>query len=88
LLSDAVRECGFDAVSFKSSLGTGNNLTCFKGDAFEMVARTERVQEVRGLRYEIAELPSQRQKFNKTKYEEDKNDPLSTLIHSMSKPKA
>jgi hypothetical protein len=83
LFSDAIRECGFDAVTFKSSVGPGINLVCFRSGSFEMEQGSERVHHVSGLRYEIEQLDAQPQTFDPKKFSEDKNDPLSTVLHGI-----
>ena len=85
LFADSVREADFDAVSFKSSLGPGYNLACFRSDVFEMVPGSEHVHEVVTLHYEFKDVQTAAQNYDKKLLEEDSDDPLSTLIHGMSK---
>lgn len=85
LFSDAVRAEGFEGLTFGSSVGTGTNLTCFAGDAFEMVAGSESVQEVLSLDYQLAEAPVLPQDYDKDKYAKDEESPLSTLLHGMAR---
>jgi hypothetical protein len=83
--ADAIRESGFDAVTFRSSLGPGINLTCFTSDVFEMVPDSESVQEVTSLTYGIIEARKLPATYESDEYEEVKNDPLATIIHGMAR---
>lgn len=85
MFGDAVRESGFDAVSFRSSLAGGINLTCFAEDAFEIVSGSEQVHEIASLSYSIIPAP-QVPKHKEEEFTEIKGDPLSTILHSMAKP--
>lgn len=82
--ADAIRESGFDAVTFRSSLGPGINLTCFSSDAFEMVPDSESVQEVTSLTYKIIDARKLPATYEPGEYKEVKNDPLSMIIHGMA----
>lgn len=86
--ADAIRESGFEAVTFRSSLGTGVNLTCFASDVFELVPDSESVQEVTSLAYGIIEARMMSATYDSheyEEYEEVKHDPLSTIIHGMGR---
>jgi hypothetical protein len=86
MFGDAVREAGFDAVSFRSSLAGGINLTCFAQDAFEIVSGSEQVHEIASLSYSIVAAPQIPKKYNEGDFTEIKGDPLSTIIYSMTRP--
>lgn len=83
LFSDAIRESGFEAVTFKSSLGPGTNLTCFASDAFELVPDSESVYGVGSLNYEIAERRQMPKSFKSDEFKEIKEGPLSSLMHGL-----
>lgn len=85
LLSDAIREEGFEGVSFKSSVGPGINLACFDPSAFELVQGSEEAYEVTQLSYGIERADVQSPTYDKEKFEPDSADPVSSLVHGMSK---
>jgi hypothetical protein len=83
LFSDSIREAGFSAVSFRSSLGNGTNLTCFSSNAFELVPDSEKVHEVTALQYRITEATTLPQAYARDDFERDCNDPFALFIHGM-----
>jgi hypothetical protein len=83
--ADAIRESGFDAVTFRSSLGPGINVTCFTSDAFEMVPESDCVHEVTSLSYKIIEARMLPATYKPDEFKEVKNDPLSTIMHRMAR---
>jgi hypothetical protein len=85
VLSDAIRAEGFDGVSFRSSVGPGSNLACFDADAFEFVEGSEEVHEVSGLAYGIKRVEAQPTSYDQGTFEQDSTDPLSNLVHGMSR---
>lgn len=85
LFADAIRESGFDAVSFKSSLSQGINLACFADDIFDMVAESENVHDVTSVSYEISDAERMPRKYDKEDFEEILSDPFSTLMHNISR---
>jgi hypothetical protein len=85
LLSDAIREEGFEGVSFKSSVGPGVNLACFDPDAFELVEGSEEAYEVTHLSYGIERAEVQGPAYDSDKFAPDSGDPVSNLVHGMSK---
>jgi len=84
-LGDALRAAGFEAVSFRSSVGPGINLACFADDAFKQVPESEAVSEVRSLHYEIEPRAAVEQNYDSTEYEIDKDDPLATLFDGLAR---
>lgn len=85
LFADAIRSAGFEGVSFRSSVGPGKNLTCFVGDAFEMIEGSEGVQDVTALKYEMRPSEVLPQNYDKDDWTEDEDSPLATLMHGMSR---
>ncbi|ACF00451.1 RES domain protein [Rhodopseudomonas palustris TIE-1] len=57
LIADCLRRKGFEGVSFRSSIGVGNNLCIFKPEWFAPVDGSEVVQRVKSLAYELAATP-------------------------------
>ncbi len=53
LFADVLRSAGFEGLTFNSTVGKGSNLTSFVGDALELVAGSEGVQDVVALDYRI-----------------------------------
>jgi hypothetical protein len=85
LFSDAVRAEGFDGLMFSSSVGPGTNLSCFAGDAFEIVEGGEGVQEVVSLKYRLANMPSLPKNYDQEAFFIDEDSPLATLLHGMAR---
>lgn len=85
LFADAIRDAGFDAVTFRSSLGPGVNLTCFADDVFELTPESESVQEVTSLTFEIMEVKKVPKSYEKDTFRETGGDPLSNLMHGMAR---
>lgn len=85
LFAYAVRAAGFEGLTFKSSVGSGTNLTCFVSDALEMVEGSEGVQEVVSLEYRMAEMPVLPQDYEQVKFIKAEDSPLSTLLHGMAR---
>ena len=85
LFSDALRAEGFEGLTFRSSVGTGTNLTCFSSDAFEMIEGSEGVQEVVSLQYRMAEMPVLPHSYDQEEFVNDKDGPLATLLHGMAR---
>lgn len=84
-VADSIRETGFSAVSFRSSLGEGTNLTCFRSDDFELVRGSEQAHEVTALKYSITEVKTLPQAYAKDQFERDGDDPFARLIHGMTR---
>ena len=87
LLSDCVREVGFDGVKFKSSLGPGANYAFFNTADFALVPKSERVVAVKTLAYEFAEVPTLQKDYHKDEYDTDRDDPFSTLFDLLGRHK-
>jgi RES domain-containing protein len=85
LFADSIREAGFSAVSFRSSLGPGTNLTCFCRNVFELVSDSEQVHEVTALQYSIIDATTLPRAYAKDKFEPDGDDPFALLVHGMQK---
>ncbi len=85
LFSDALRAEGFEGLTFRSSVGTGTNLTCFSSDAFEIVEGSEGVQEVVSLRYLLSEMPVLPLDYDQEKFVKDEYSSLATLLHGMAR---
>jgi len=52
LLSDMIRQMGFQGVGFRSTVGDGYNLVVFEPDLFRWVPDSARVEVVDGLKYD------------------------------------
>lgn len=85
LFSDALRAEGFEGLTFRSSVGTGTNLTCFSSDAFELVEGSEGVQEVVSLQYRMEEMRVLPRDYDQTEFLKDEDGPLATLLHGMAR---
>jgi hypothetical protein len=83
--ADAIRESGFDAVTFRSSLGPGINMACFASGAFELIPESEHAHEVTSLSYRIIPARTLPATYNPDEFKEIKNDPFSTVIHGMAR---
>lgn len=57
LIAECVRQKGFDGVSFKSSVGPGQNLCVFKPRLFNQIEGSATVQEVKSLEYGLEPSP-------------------------------
>jgi len=55
--ADVIRQAGYDAVQFTSSVGTGTNLTVFDPDLFEYVPDSAKMYLIEDLKYISRELP-------------------------------
>ena len=76
---------GFEGLTFNSSVGKGSNLTSFVGDAFELVAGSEGVQDVVSLEYRIEPSQVIAADYDKLRWQEDEDSPLATLLHGMAR---
>lgn len=85
LFADAIRAEGFEGLMFKSSVGPGTNISCFVGDAFEMIEKSEGVQEVVALEYRLAEMPTLSEGYDEEVFVRDEDSPLATLLHGMAR---
>lgn len=85
LFADVLRSAGFEGLTFNSTVGTGSNLTSFAGDAFELVAGSERVQDVVALAYRIEPSQTIAADYDESKWLEDEDSPLATLLHGMAR---
>ena len=85
LFSDCLRETGFEGVAFRSSVGPGVNVVCFAEDAFQEEPGSGSVMEVRSLQYELVGRESLPQDFDRTDYESDSDDPLSSLADGLAR---
>jgi len=88
LLSDCVREAGFEGVRFQSSLGAGDNIACFATKKFSLVAGSEKVLEVKALTYRLGDVTTLRQNYDSDYYKEDSTDPFSTLFDVLERNKS
>lgn len=85
LFADVLRSAGFEGLTFNSTVGTGSNLTSFAGDAFELVAGSERVQDVVALEYRIEPSQTIEADYDESKWQEEEDSPLATLLHGMAR---
>jgi len=85
LLGDCLQSSGFDGVLFKSSLGKGNNLVIFDPTRFGQVEKSEETFEVRSLAYSLEPRNTMPQDFDRSGYDEDNDDPLSTVFHGLAR---
>jgi hypothetical protein len=85
LFADVLRSAGFEGLTFNSTVGKGSNLTSFEGDAFELVAGSERVQDVVALEYRIEPSQTESADYDESKWHEDEDSPLATLLHGMAR---
>lgn len=85
LFADVLRSAGFEGLTFNSSVGKGSNLTSFVGDAFELVAGSEGVQDVVSLEYRIEPSQVIAADYDKLRWQEDEDSPLATLLHGMAR---
>lgn len=85
LISDSIREAGFDGVKFKSSLGHGDNFTFFNPGDFELIAGSEAVVAVKALSYQIAKVPTVPKDYDDLEYEVDEDNPLFTLLADLER---
>jgi hypothetical protein len=85
LFADVLRSAGFEGLTFNSSVGKGSNLTSFFGDAFELVAGSEGVQDVVALEYRIEPSQVIAADYDESKWQEDEDSPLATLLHGMAR---
>lgn len=85
LFSDCIRKAGFDGVAFRSSLGKGINLACFKPDVFKQIPDSESLFEVKSLEYKLATKTPVPQDYDKDKYESVADDALSTLFDGLAR---
>ena len=58
LLGEVLIKKGFDAVSFRSSVGSGRNICAFNPDDFVFDAQFSIVKRVDELRYEFSDIPA------------------------------
>jgi hypothetical protein len=87
LLSDCVRESGFNGVKFQSSLGTGANVACVSADSFSIVPGSERVHEVCSLKYRLKYANRHPRNYHAEDYDDGSNDPFSTLFDIIDRNK-
>lgn len=85
LFADALRAEGFEGLTFRSSVGSGFNLTCFSSDVFEMEEGSEGVQEVVSLQYQMVEMPVLRHNDDQDEFVKDEDSALATLLHGMAR---
>lgn len=85
LFADVLRSAGFEGLTFNSSVSKGCNLTSFVGDAFELVAGSEGVQDVVSLRYMVEPAQTLAADYDQSKWKEDVDSPLGTLLHGMAR---
>lgn len=85
LFADVLRSAGFEGLTFNSTVGKGSNLTSFAGDAFELVAGSERVQDVVALEYRIEPSQTIATDYDVSAWQEDEDSPLATLLHGMAR---
>lgn len=87
LLSDCVREAGFDGVKFQSSLGPGSNYAFFNTTDFALVPKSESVVAVKALAYEFTEVPTAPKDYDKDEFDAERDDPFSTLFELLERRK-
>lgn len=85
LFADVLRNAGFEGLTFNSTVGKGSNLTSFASDAFELVAGSEQVQDVVASEYRIRPSPTIAPDYDESKWKEDDESPLATLLHGMAR---
>lgn len=85
LFADALRLEGFEGLTFKSSVGSGVNLTCFAANAFSPIKGSETVHEVASLKYETVKISVLGDDDDEAEYEPDENSPLSNLFHGITR---
>jgi hypothetical protein len=85
LFADVLRSAGFEGLTYNSTVGKGCNLTSFTGDAFELVSGSERVQDVVTLNYRIELSPTIEADYDESKWQEEDDSPLATLMHGMAR---
>jgi hypothetical protein len=57
LISDSLRRLGFDAVAYRSSVGSGTNLAVFDASAFQYMKGSAKCVEVSRLQYSYSPVP-------------------------------
>ena len=87
ILSDCVRQAGFDGVRFQSSLGPGSNFAFFNATDFALVPKSEGVLAVKALAYDLTEMPTAQKDYHKDEFDTDQDDPLSTLFDLLERHK-
>lgn len=58
LIAECLRQKGFDAVAFKSSVEKGQNLCVFRPESFALIDGSEKVVEVQSLEYGLRASPT------------------------------
>lgn len=56
LVADAVRQAGFDGVTFRSSVATGQNLCVFRPESLAFISGSSMALQVAGLTYEMDDV--------------------------------
>lgn len=57
LIAECLRKTGFDGVSFRSSVGVGQNLCVFRPESFAHIDGSAKIWKVKSLHYELEESP-------------------------------
>lgn len=57
LFADVIRQIGYDGIAFKSSVGSGSNLTVFDRDHFKYTDDDHAVVAIKSLNYQLTDMP-------------------------------
>jgi hypothetical protein len=85
VISDSIRQAGFDGVTFRSSLGCGSNTVLFDAGNGEPVPGTEEVVEIRTVQYETITCKVVAEDFNADDYHVIGDDLISTTFHGLAR---
>lgn len=85
LISDCIREAGFDGVSFRSSLGHGSNTVLFDANSAKPMPETEEVVEVRAVQYTTSSCDTVPEDYRAADYKVIGDDLVSTTFHGLAR---
>jgi hypothetical protein len=85
LISDCIREAGFDGVSFRSSLGHGSNTVLFDADSAKAIPGSEEVFEVRSVQYTTSSCDTVPKDYRPNDYKIVGDDLVSTTFHGLAR---
>jgi len=83
LISDCIRELGFDGILFNSSVSDGKNLICFYPGKCSYVEGSEEVFTITGIEYHSKQRRLSRDIHDLLKYKHDQS-PFSTMYEAIS----
>jgi hypothetical protein len=85
LISDCIREAGFDGVSFRSSLGHGSNTVLFDANSAKAIPGSEEVFEVRSVQYATSSCDTVPKDYRPNDYKIVGDDLVSTTFHGLAR---